>query len=75
MVRLPDSTKLRQDIAEYLDWYPANQDYFRDAHAIERHANGEADILRHIGAPDWLIRVMPTLKSIIGRARRLFRVT
>lgn len=48
---------------------------FRDAHAIERHANGEADILRHIGAPDWLIRVMPTLKSIIGRARRLFRVT
>jgi hypothetical protein len=74
-VRLPDSARLQQDIAGYLDWYPANPDYFRDAHAIERHTNGEIEMLHHIGAPDWLIRAMPTLKSIIGRARSLFRVT
>ena len=73
-VRLPDSAGLQEEIAGYLDWYPANPDYFRDAHAIERNTNGESEMLRHIGAPRWLIRAMPTLKSIIGRARRLFRV-
>jgi hypothetical protein len=31
-VRLPDSAKLQQHIAEYLDWYQANPEYFRDAH-------------------------------------------
>jgi hypothetical protein len=72
--RLPDSSGLQQVIAEYLDWYPANPDYFRDAPAIERLTNGEIEMLRHIGAPNWLIRTMPILKSVIGRARRLFRV-
>ncbi|MDP9091321.1 MAG: hypothetical protein M3O26_21620 [Pseudomonadota bacterium] len=73
-VRLPDSAALQQHIAEYLDWYPANPDYFRDAHFREREGNGEIVILRQIGAPDWLIRAHPTLKSIIGWARRLFRI-
>jgi hypothetical protein len=73
-VRLPDSARLQQDIAGYLDWYSANPDYFRDTPAIERDANGEIEMLRHIGVPDWLIRAMPTLKSIIGRARRLFSI-
>ena len=73
-VRLPDSARLQQELAGYLDWYPANPDYFRDAHAIERHTNGELEMLRHIGVPDWFIRAMPMLKSVIGRVRRLFRV-
>jgi hypothetical protein len=73
-VRLSDSAKLQQDIAEYLDWYPANPDYFRDSQAFVRHTNGEIEMLRHIGAPDWLIRATPALKSMIGRARRLFRI-
>jgi hypothetical protein len=72
--RLPDSTGLQQHIAEYLDWCPANPDYFRDAHFREREGDGEIVVLRHIGAPDWLIRAHPTLKSMIGRARRLFRI-
>jgi hypothetical protein len=73
-VRLPDSATLQQHIAEYLDWYQANPEYFRDAHFRERDSNGEIEMLRHIGAPDWLIRAHPTLKSMIGRARRLFRI-
>jgi hypothetical protein len=73
-VRLPDGAGLQQDIAGDLNWYPANPDYFRDTPAIERRANGEMEMLRHIGVPNWLIRATPTLKSIIGRARRLFRV-
>ncbi|MDB5608519.1 MAG: hypothetical protein JWP25_5419 [Bradyrhizobium sp.] len=74
-VRLPDSARLQKDIARYLDWYPANPDYFSDAHASERHTNGEIEMLRHIGAPDWLIRATPKLKSIMRQATRLFRVT
>lgn len=29
--RLPDSAQLGEHIAQHLDWYPANSDYFRDA--------------------------------------------
>jgi hypothetical protein len=89
-VRLPDSARLQQEIAGYLDWYlnPANRDYFRDAAFIKRHTKGKIEtlrhldneirlldneILRHLRWPDWLIRTIPTLRSIIGRARRLFR--
>jgi hypothetical protein len=75
-VRLPDSARLQQKIAGCLDWYlnPANADYFRDAAFIERHTKGEIEMLRHVRWPDWLIRARPTLRAIIGRARRLFRV-
>jgi hypothetical protein len=73
-VRLPDGAELQQQIAGYLDLCRANPDYFRDAQIIERHTNGAIEILRQDGVPDWLIRAILTLKSIIGRARRLFRV-
>jgi hypothetical protein len=70
-VRLPDSLKLQQSIKEYLGWYPTHPEYFSDRHAIERATSGEVDMLRHVGTPDWLIRMMPLLKSIFGRARKL----
>jgi len=73
-VRLPDSAQLQEDRAQDLNWYQANPDYFHDAHFIERHTKGEVEVLRHIGVPDWLIRAMPTLQSMIGRARRLFHI-
>jgi hypothetical protein len=68
---LPDGLKLQQDIKEYLGWYPAHPEYFQNDRAIERANSGEVDILRHLGTPDWLIRILPVLKSIIGRARKL----
>jgi hypothetical protein len=70
--RLPDSLTLQQSIKEYLDWYAAHPEYFHDDRADQRTTSGEADMLHHVGTPDWLIRVMPQLKSIIGRARKLF---
>jgi hypothetical protein len=73
-VRLPDSAPLRQDIAQYLDWYPANPDYFRDAQWRQRISNGEIETLRYLGAPEWFLRAFPTVKSIIGRTRRLFSI-
>jgi hypothetical protein len=73
-VRLPDGAQLREDRARDLSWYQANPDYFRDAQFIERHTDGQVEMLRHIRTPEWLIRAMPALQSIVGWARRLFRV-
>ncbi|WP_407154843.1 hypothetical protein [Bradyrhizobium sp. STM 3557] len=70
-VRLPDGLKLQQNIEQYLGWYPAHPEYFQDDRVIERSNSGEVDMLRHVGTPDWVIRMMPVLKSIIGRARKL----
>src|SRR5262249_2572830 len=72
--RLRDSAELHQLISEHLDWYQANPDFFSDAQFDERRRNGEIETLRHLGAPDWLIRARPTIQSMIGRVRRLFRI-
>src|SRR5262249_58127580 len=70
-VRSPDSARLQQEIAGYLDWYltPANADYFRDAHFIERQTKGEIEMLRHLGWPDWLIRASRPLQRICEAPR------
>jgi hypothetical protein len=73
-VRLPDSVGLQQEIAQYLSWYPANPDYFRDAQFADRHTAGAVEALRHIGVPDWVIRALLLFEPIVRRARRLFRV-
>jgi hypothetical protein len=77
-VRLPDSARLQQEIAGYLDWYlnPANADYLRDAAFIERHKKHKemAKYLIIEMAKYLIIEMAKSLRSIIGRARRLFRV-
>ena len=69
-VRLPDSAELQQELARYLEWYPANPDWFSDARFRERRAAGEMEALRYLHAPEWIVRAMPMQKSIIDRARR-----
>jgi hypothetical protein len=71
---LPDSAELQQLLSENLDWFQANPDFLSDAQIRERGRDGETAALRHVGAPDWLIRAMPTIQSTIGRVRRLFRI-
>lgn len=70
-VRLPDSAELQQDIAQYLDWYAANPDYFRDAQFRKRVSAGEIEALRYLDAPEWVIRVALILKSMLGRIMRV----
>jgi hypothetical protein len=72
-VRLPNSAELQQQIAQSLEWYPANPDFFSDATFRERHTAGGTEALRHAGVPDWLIQATLALKRMLGRARRLFR--
>jgi hypothetical protein len=73
-VRLPDGAKLQQDLAQCLDWYNANPDYFREPQFRERFDNGQIEALRHLGAPEWFLRVMLALKSVIGGTRRMFTI-
>ena len=68
-VRLPNSTEL-QEIERRLEWYQANPDQFSDAQFREYHMAGEAEALRFLGTPDWLIRAVLASRSIIGRVRR-----
>jgi hypothetical protein len=71
--RLPDSALLQEDVVQRLNWCQANPDYFSDANFRELRTHGEIEMLRHVGIPDRLIRVMPAIKSLIGRVRKLFR--
>jgi hypothetical protein len=71
--RLPNGTRLREEIEGRLSWCRANPDYFSDAGFRETRGDGEIEMLRHVGVPEWLIHLMAPLKSLIGRARRLFR--
>jgi hypothetical protein len=72
-VRLPNSPELQQQIAQSLEWYQANPDFFSDATFRERDTAGGIEALRHVGVPDLLIRAMLDLKSILNQARKLFR--
>jgi hypothetical protein len=65
--RLPNSAKLQNELAGDLDWYPSNSDYFANGRVLERHANGIVAMLRHVGAPGWLIRILTKLKPINPR--------
>ncbi|MDR3467333.1 MAG: hypothetical protein P4M07_15485 [Xanthobacteraceae bacterium] len=73
-VCLLDSAELQQDIARYLEWYPANPDHFSDASFRERHWSGATEALRHLGAPDWFIRALVMAAPVVRRARRLVRL-
>lgn len=72
-VRLPNSDDLQQEIAQYLEWYPANPDYFSDANFFELRRAGAIEGLRYLGMPDWLIRAVVTSVSMRDRVRSLFR--
>jgi hypothetical protein len=73
-VRLPDGSKLQQHLAQCLDWHKANPDYFREPQFRERFDNGQIEALRHLGAPEWFLRAILALKSVIDRIRRMFGI-
>jgi hypothetical protein len=70
---LPDGLQLQEEILQYLDWYPVNPDFFGDTQIVERHANGEVAMLRHVGLPAWLIPVTLKFQSIIRWTRSVFQ--
>ena len=66
LARLPDSESLREEIVRTLEWFTTNHDYYSDASFQEREDRGQFEILRYLGAPEWLIRF---LMRIVRRRR------
>lgn len=71
--RLPDGTQLQDQVAQYLDWYQSNPDYFQDAKFRDRFGSEMSAALHHLGVPRWLIQAVATLERIVRWVRRLFR--
>ncbi len=66
--KLPDTEALRDEIARTLEWCVAGEDdYFSDVSFRARDEDGQIETLRHLNAPDWIIRWMTRL---IGRRRK-----
>jgi hypothetical protein len=70
---LPDSAQLQEEITRTIEWYGTNADYFSDTGFRERYTQGEIEAFHYVGTPDWLIRVMLTLRPMIIAIRRLLR--
>ena len=71
--RLPDGAALRQSVTETLEWSQANPDRFSNARFDADHTPGAVEALRHVGVPEWLIRVIVMLQPVVTGVRRLFR--
>ena len=61
--RLPAAEALREEVARTVAWYAGNHDYFSNASFEQREAQGQAETLRHLGAPDWVFRFAMKLRA------------
>lgn len=56
LVRLPGSEPLREEIAQEIEWYSNNRDQLSDASFRQREDQGTIETLRHLNAPNWVVR-------------------
>jgi len=67
----PDSSQLQEELVRTLEWCVANPDYYFDASFRERDRRGGVETLHYAGAPDWLVRILLKLRSIIFTVQKL----
>jgi hypothetical protein len=63
-VKLPDSAQLQDELVRSLEFYGPDSEYFSDANFSERYSQGAVEVLRHVGAPDWLAPTILMLRSL-----------
>jgi hypothetical protein len=75
VTKLPHSEQLQDELARTLEWVVSQHDYFSDLSFQQRDDQGNAEILRHLGTPDWIIRfvfaVAPKIRAAASKVRRL----
>jgi hypothetical protein len=75
VTKLPHSEQLQDELARTLEWVVGQHDYFSDLSFQQRDDQGNAEILRHLGTPNWLIRsifaVAPKARAATSKMRRL----
>jgi hypothetical protein len=73
--KLPNGRELRERAERTLQLC-ATDDHWTDSAFSERHLKGGMEALRHLGAPEWFVRAMPTVValrlSVSGRLRKMF---
>jgi hypothetical protein len=70
---LPNGAELEREVRYAIEWYAANPEWYSNHQLQERRTRQAVDALRHIDAPEWLIRIAPRVRSAVLRMRRLFR--
>jgi hypothetical protein len=71
VAKLPNGAELHRKITRNLDWYGANPEWFSDEQRRVRREQGGIESLRYVGAPEWLVRMTPSIMAVIARLRRL----
>jgi hypothetical protein len=56
IAKLTHGEQLRDEFARTLEWVAGEHDYFSDLSFQQRTDQGNVEILRYLGTPDWLIR-------------------
>jgi hypothetical protein len=73
IAKLPHNEPLRAVIAHTLEWCVSNPDYFSNLSFQQRDDQGNAETLRYLGSPDWIIGAVFKSRAIISRVDRLVR--
>jgi hypothetical protein len=73
---LPNSEPLREKIARTLEWCGSDHAYFSDVSFQQRDDQGNAETLRYLGTPDWLIRFLlikfvPKMRAVISGVHQM----
>jgi hypothetical protein len=70
--KLPGGEALREELAASLEWYARDHDFFSDSRFDERHLKGSIETLRHLGTPEWFIRIVSKVAAhrLAHRSRR-----
>jgi hypothetical protein len=70
--KLPGAEALREELAASLEWYASDHDFFSVSRFDERHLKGSIETLRHLGTPEWLVRIFSKVADhrLARRARR-----
>jgi hypothetical protein len=67
--KLPQAEPLGEQIARTLEWCIGGHDYFSNMNSWQRWEQGNVEMLRHLGAPDWVISVVLKVQAVVRRQR------
>lgn len=78
IAKLQQGEALQEEVARRLEWCAVDHDHYSDASFAQREAEGQMEMLRYLGAPDWVFGFAMKLRAVrlwayhvVGRVRRL----
>jgi hypothetical protein len=70
--KLPNGGQVREFAERSLEWCSVDN-YWTDTALEERYVEGSIAAMRHLGVPNWLVRVFPIFRSLRRSIRRGIR--